>query len=159
MTDLRSSQMERWTAMISPGDESAARGIAALFEEVARNIYPDRGPKNLHARQWAALRYFERAGAQRRTVTGLANYIGITMGPASRSVRSLVSNGLLRPEDDQPDRKAVVYQLSEHGREMLTHDPLNRFAAMLATLPPDSRQHLTQALEVLLDLQQPPDPR
>ena len=139
--------------MDSTGSIAAARGVAALFEQVGRNIYPDRGPKTLHARQWAALRYFGRAGQRARTVTGLSRYIGITMAPASRSVASLVRLGLLRAEDNQPDRKAVIYELTDHGRLTLGKDPLDLFAQKIAALPPESRQHLTRALELLLDLQ------
>ncbi len=133
-------------------DPSMARahGIAALFEQVARNIYPERGPKTLHPRQWAALRFFDLAGVRARTVTGLARYLGITLAPASRSVASLVRHNLLAPEDRQPDRKAVVYALTDTGRETLTQDPLGEFAQRIADLSETDRSQLMRALEALL---------
>ncbi len=46
--------------------------VARLLEQTARAVYDARGPKAIHAGQWAVLRYLARAGRQARTVGGVA---------------------------------------------------------------------------------------
>ena len=73
-----------WTQALSRG----------LLEQTARAVYEARGPKAIHAGQWAVLRYLARAGRQARTVGGVATYLGVTHAPASRAVASLARKDL-----------------------------------------------------------------
>ena len=50
--------------------------VARLLEQTARAVYDARGPRAIHAGQWAVLRYLARAGRQARTVGGVATYLG-----------------------------------------------------------------------------------
>lgn len=106
-------------------------GIASLYEQVARSVYEERGPKAIHPVQWSALRYFQRASSQAGTVSGLAKFLGVTSGPASRAVASLVKRGLIEPRPHPEDRRSMLYRLTATGQQAMTNDPINRLANAL----------------------------
>ena len=127
-----------------------ARAIALLLEQTARLVYDEKQPKDLHAVQWSALRFCERAGDTSRTVAGLARYLGVTSGPASRTAASLVARGLARMEESPRDSRSKVIHLTEIGEDALLHDPLNRCALVLAEeLSEEEKAALAKALNKL----------
>lgn len=125
----------------------ADRAAAALLEQVARAVYEDREAGALFPAQWAALRYFQRAGYRARTVRGLATYLGVTRGPASRTAGSLVRRGLLNSEADPQDRRVTIFTMTPAGRNIMETDPLGRLAGAIASLDRDRRPALIAALE------------
>lgn len=126
-----------------------ARGIALLLEQTARLVYDDKQPKSLHAVQWSALRFLERAGEQSRNVAGLARYLGVTSGPASRTAGSLVSRGLARMTDSPHDSRTKIISLTQEGQEKLREDPLNRAALIIQDLSDEEMTALAMALDKL----------
>lgn len=126
-----------------------ARGIALLLEQTARLVYDEKQPKALHAVQWSALRYLERAGAKSRNVAGLAKYLGVTSGPASRTTASLVSRGLAEVTDSPTDSRTKIINLTEKGHATLEHDPLNRCARIVNELGDEELSTLALALNKL----------
>ena len=82
--------------------------VARLLEQTARAVYEARGPKAIHAGQWAVLRYLARAGRQARTVGGVATYLGVTHAPASRAVASLARKDLVTVKADAEDRRTLA---------------------------------------------------
>jgi DNA-binding MarR family transcriptional regulator len=123
--------------------------LAILLEQVARNIYPERAPTAMHPGQWAALRYFARANREARTVAGLARFLGITAGPASRAVSALVRKGLVSDQQDSADRRIRRIQVTPAGEELLQSDPLMDAARILETLQPDEQRVLGECLAAL----------
>ena len=124
-------------------------GLALLLEQTARQVYEKRGPQDVHPGQWAALRYFARANRNVRTVAGLANYLSVTKGPASRAAPALVRHGFLHSEKQATDRRTPVFTVTEAGRRMLDEDPIRRLAAAIADLDEHKRTAFTESLESL----------
>lgn len=111
-------------------------GLASLYEHVGRAIYNKQGRADLQPAQWSALRFFQRAGANARTVSGLAKYLGVTMGPASRTARALERRGLLTSETNPEDARSSLFSLTTDGASQLKADPQIRLVAALETLEP-----------------------
>ena len=132
-----------------PASDRKARGIALLLERTARLVYDEKQPNALHPVQWSALRYLERAGEQSRNSAGIARYLGVTSGPASRTTSSLIKRGLVSSARSMTDSRARVLDLTEKGREMLREDPLNRCARIVIELDEEERTALAIALDKL----------
>lgn len=124
--------------------------IASLYEQVARAIYEDRGPNALHPAQWSALRFFGRAGGEARTVTGLARFLGVTLGPASRAASSLERRGLIASKRNPADGRSVLFDLTPLGAENLRNDPLQRLATALKRLNDDELEDFQRVVTQLL---------
>ncbi len=126
-------------------------GLASMFEQIVRASYERRGPSGLQPAQWSALRYFERAGASARTVSGLAKFMGVTMGPASRAARALERRGLLTSERSSADGRSVIYALTPLGLDELKDDPLLRLANALDRIDPAALAAISRSLLELSD--------
>ncbi len=121
-------------------------GLALLLEQTMRMVYPERSPQDMHPGQWAALRFLARANKDARTVLGLARYLGVTQGPASRAVAALERKGLLIGERDAKDRRVIRLTLTEVGRRLLADDPIQRLAALLDALPDTAQAEMAQII-------------
>lgn len=126
-------------------------GVAALFEQIARAIYEERGPKTLQPGQWPSLRYFQRAGPRARNVSGLAKYLGVTLGTASRSAAALARRGLIVARPNPEDGRGVVYDLSAAGEAALADDPLQRLAGAIAAIEPVEQKVFRDAVLALAE--------
>jgi len=123
--------------------------VARLLEQTARAVYDARGPKAIHAGQWAVLRYLARAGRQARTVGGVATYLGVTHAPASRAVSSLARKDLVTVRADPEDRRVRRIDLTAAGKALLEHDPVHRLTAAIEGLTSDKQKELAVTLETL----------
>ncbi|OYX48239.1 MAG: hypothetical protein B7Y90_11380 [Alphaproteobacteria bacterium 32-64-14] len=123
--------------------------VARLLEQTARAVYDARGPRAIHAGQWAVLRYLARAGRQARTVGGVATYLGVTHAPASRAVSSLARKDLVTVRADPEDRRVRRIDLTPAGRALLEHDPVHRLTAAIEDLSSDKQKDLAITLEAL----------
>lgn len=123
--------------------------VARLLEQTARAVYESRGPKAIHAGQWAVLRYLARAGRPARTVGGVATYLGVTHAPASRAVASLVRKQLVSVRADSEDRRVRRIDLTAAGRALLEHDPVHRLTTAIEGLGDKRQGELADILEIL----------
>ncbi len=123
------------------------RGISLLIEQAARLIYDQKHPQALHPVQWSALRFFSRAGGQTRNVAGLAKYLGVTSGPASRTASSLLKRQLVTVSPSQLDSRSKIYELSAEGFDLLEHDPIHRVSRLLSDLSDEELTTLAHALD------------
>ncbi len=128
-----------------------AAGLASLYEQVLRTVYEKRGLSELQPAQWSALRYFRRAGASARTVSGLAKFLGVTMGPASRTARTLQRRGLLTSSKNPKDARSIIFTLTRAGNSILELDPLLRLARTLETLDAEDQAVFTRVIGNLYD--------
>jgi SspJ family small acid-soluble spore protein len=124
--------------------DRAAMGLAVMLEQTMRLVYPERSPQDMHPGQWAALRFLARANKEARTVLGLARYLGITQGPASRAVAALERKSLLTGERDSKDRRVVRLALTDLGHALLKQDPIQRLAGLIQGMPDMAQQDLAQ---------------
>ncbi|HEV7693670.1 MAG TPA: MarR family transcriptional regulator [Hyphomonadaceae bacterium] len=126
-----------------------ASAVARLLEQTARAVYESRGPKAIHAGQWAVLRYLARASRQARTVGGVATYLGVTHAPASRAVAALARKNLVTVKADADDRRVRRIDLTASGKSLLDHDPVHRLTAAIEALSASQQKELAAALESL----------
>ena len=126
-----------------------AGGVAQLLAQLSRRVLERRDAEDLHAAQWSALRYFDRAGRRAATVMGLSTYLGNTTGSASRTVRSLTDRGLIVGEPLREDARSVGLTLTPRGRAMLERDPLNDVTDALCDLTEDDLARLGDLLDRL----------
>lgn len=123
--------------------------VARLLEQTARAVYEARGPKAIHAGQWAVLRYLAKAGRQARTVGGVATYLGVTHAPASRAVASLARKDYVTVKPDPEDRRVRRVELTEAGRALLSQDPVHKLTDAIGALSAEKRKDLAAMLETL----------
>src|SRR5690606_30806945 len=123
--------------------------VARMLEQTARAVYESRGPKAIHAGQWAVLRYLAHASGQARTVGGVAAHLGVTHAPASRAVAALARKDLVTVKADDVDRRVRRLDLTSAGRALLEHDPVHRLTAAIEALGADRKKDLAGALEAL----------
>ncbi len=126
-------------------------GMARLLEQTARAIYDARGPKAVHPGQWAVLRYLASAPDKERTVSGVANYLGVTHAPASRAVAALARKRYVTVQSSKEDRRVRQIDLTETGAALLQNDPVNRLTSALDDLDERRAQEFAQTLEIIYD--------
>ena len=126
-----------------------ASAIARLLEQTTRAIYECRGPKAIHAGQWAVLRYLSKAGRQARTVGGVAAYLGVTHAPASRAVAALARKQLVVVRADAEDRRIRRIDLTLAGKVLLDQDPFHRLIRAIETLSAEKQREFAATLESL----------
>lgn len=123
--------------------------VARLLEQTARAVYESRGPKAIHAGQWAVLRYLARANRQARTVGGVATHLGVTHAPASRAVASLLRKQLVTVRADSEDRRVRRIEITAAGKALLDHDPVHRLESAIEALGSSRQAELAAILEIL----------
>ncbi len=123
------------------------RGISLLLEQTTRAVYDKRAPSDIHPGQWAALRYFAKANRSARTVVGLGTYLGVTSGPASRAVNSLIKQELVEKEVNEQDRRSSFVALTAKGRATLDDDPIERLARAVSQLDQKRKMELAETIE------------
>lgn len=106
--------------------------------------------RGLKPSQWTALRYFASANPSQRTVSAFADFHATTRGAASQTVEVLVSKGLLTRTPVPEDRRVVQLHPTDAALELLLHDPLQEFSAVIAGLSGDEQFHLADTLSRVL---------
>jgi len=128
----------------------SVRGLARLIEQVGKAAYNLGYTPGLNPAQWAALRYFDEATLERRTVTGFAQLQGTTKGTASQTVAALVRKGYLRRVSDKQDRRVHRLMITDEGQNLLRVDPLQELSKALESLEQDERWALAVSMEKVL---------
>lgn len=130
--------------------DGSTLAIAALLEQLVRQVQNLCFTKELAPVQWSALRYFSKAGLAARTVSGLAAYSGVNVSSASRTIRLLSTKGLVTTKTHSADSRVRVVSLTPAGRELLGRDPLAALATALAALDDTDQVMLRDLLEKVL---------
>ncbi len=128
----------------------STRGLARLIEQVGKAAYNLGYTPGLNPAQWAAMRYFDEATAERRTVTGFAQFQGTTKGTASQTVAALVRKEFLERVGDKQDRRVHRLVLTEKGQALLKNDPLQELSQALEVLSQEERWALAESMEKVL---------
>ncbi|MNO71498.1 HTH-type transcriptional repressor NicR [compost metagenome] len=97
--------------------------------------------------QLSALSYLARCNRYSNTPLGVTDFLGLTKGTVSQSLKALEAKGLIEKRPDPNDRRSVHLQLTAEGRQLVD-----------ALVPPAFLQEAAAAmgeqgkrLEVLLD--------
>lgn len=128
----------------------SAAALASLLEQVARRIHSQGYAADLFPAQWAAIRYLNAAPPQLRTAIDLARFQGLASGAVARTVRTLISKGLLVKLGTIGRGRAEQLELTAFGRQILAEDPLQSISAALEILPPGDREALANGLEIAI---------
>ncbi len=128
----------------------SARATAEVMAQVLRTTASLAFTEGLNPAQWAALRYFAQANASARSVVAFARHHGTTKGTASQTIAALQKKGLLDRQPSREDRRSVTMNLTEHGRAILAHDPLNELAEAIAVLDDSQHDALADGLDHVL---------
>lgn len=126
----------------------AAEAAAELLETVAQVLHLKGYAHGLNPAQWAALRYFARAGG--RTVTEFTKHYGTTKGTASSTVSALVRKNLLARERSLEDQRSHLVQVTPEGELRLRDDPHRDLHSAIRDLDAAEQLALVSALEVVL---------
>lgn len=124
--------------------------LASLLEQVARRIHSQGYASDLFPAQWAAIRYLENAPPQLRTAIDLARFQGLASGAVARTVRTLITKGILVKAGTIGRGRAEQLDLTELGRQILEDDPLQSIAEALKVLSPQDRECLANGLEIAI---------
>lgn len=127
-----------------------ASALAELLELVARMLHSRGYAEDLFPAQWMALRYFAKATPERATASDLARFQGLANGPVSRTVRTLISKGLLAKAEAQPRGRAEVLEVTASGRGLLVVDPNLALEKTIAGLDERDQDAMARALETIL---------
>lgn len=130
--------------------ERMAEGIVRLSMELQRRKEGASSTHELTTTQALALRVTAMEGPQR--MGALANWLGVTVATASRTVDALVAAGLVRRDADPADARAVRVVATARGRREFRFRR-ERFVRALERLSNDlseiERRQLADALEAL----------
>jgi len=128
----------------------SAAALAELLELVARMLHSRGYAEDMFPAQWAALRYFAKAPAEKRTASELARFQGLANGPVSRTVRTLVQKGLLAKAEIQPRGRAEILEVTAAGRTLLEADPTRELETALEELDGTDQEAIARGLETVL---------
>lgn len=133
-----------------PTDPTTVSALVELLELAGRSMHSIGYADGLYPAQWTALRYFSKASDGTRTASSLARFQGFANGPVSRTVRTLISKGLLRKAESQPAGRAEHLEITDNARSLLEHDPALAIADTIARLSEEERAALDHALRAVI---------
>ncbi|MEZ5080522.1 MAG: MarR family winged helix-turn-helix transcriptional regulator [Thermoleophilia bacterium] len=108
----------------------------------------------LHPVHLQALWFLGRANRYSDTPASVADYLGITRGAASTSIRVLRERGLLTERRDPDDGRVSRLSLSDAGRALLERElPPQGFDEAIAALGPDAETLNRLLVQVLRGVQ------
>lgn len=98
-----------------------------------------------------ALHYLSRCNRYSNTPVAVADFLGLTKGTVSQTLRVLESDGLLHKTADQQDRRVIRLTLTPDGQQVLAAAiPPPLLDAALAEMPEAEQQQLQQSIARLL---------
>lgn len=96
--------------------------------------------------QWAILRYLEAANRYSNTPLALAEYLALTKGTVSQSLKRLEQHGWVRRLADTADGRVVRLILTQDALDLLRSADEPDWQAVLAAIDPDRRRSASTAL-------------
>jgi DNA-binding MarR family transcriptional regulator len=120
----------------------SSKPIAELLEQISLLIYSSSVARKLKPSQWAALRFFDQAAKNVRTVSGFAEMNFTTNGSSSQTVTTLVSKKYLERIPDKVDGRRHSLQVTKSGKKLLANDPISVLSGTIDALPASQKVHL-----------------
>jgi DNA-binding MarR family transcriptional regulator len=140
----------REVRIVIPEDPASVSALLELLELAGRSMHSIGYSEGLYPAQWTALRFFAKAPDGSRTASALARFQGFANGPVSRTVRTLISKGLLQKAEPQPAGRAEHLVITENARSILDHDPTAAIAKVMQGLSESERVALEHALKAVI---------
>jgi DNA-binding MarR family transcriptional regulator len=140
----------REVRIVIPEDPASVSALLELLELAGRSMHSIGYSEGLYPAQWTALRFFAKAPDGSRTASALARFQGFANGPVSRTVRTLISKGLLRKAEPQPAGRAEHLVITDNARSLLDHDPTAAIAKAMQGLSEPERVALEHALKAVI---------
>lgn len=101
--------------------------------------------------QLETLHYLSRCNAYSNTPAAVTDYLGLTKGTVSQTLRVLESNGYVEKQADTKDGRVVHLLLTQKGRGLVENAiPPKSLRVGIDSLPPQTRDQLGTALCQLL---------
>lgn len=100
--------------------------------------------------QWAILAYLRDANRYSNTPQALAEYLAMTKGTVSQSLKLLEAHSWITRSCDETDRRVVRLALTRAGRERIDETAENEWRAASEALPAADRKAAEAALDRLL---------
>lgn len=124
--------------------------IGELLLQLGRGMLAERDDDCLSSAQWLALRFFARANAFSRTLSGLAAYQATTRGTASQTIEALEQLGYLVREKSPYDGRSSILTLTEKARKRIARDPLTSVFNDIDSLDRKKQEVLRDTLRQLV---------
>jgi DNA-binding MarR family transcriptional regulator len=116
-------------------DTPPISAICRLFELAARSMHSAGFSGGLYPAQWTALRYLATSQPTDRTSAKLARFQQVAVGSVTRTVRTLISKGLVVEGPSAGHHRSKQLDLTRAGIALLRTDPLIALDQELASLP------------------------
>lgn len=100
--------------------------------------------------QWSILTYLRDANRYSNTPQALTDYLGLTKGTVSQSLKLLEAHGWITRQPDAHDRRIVRLAITDSGRQQLDDSAEQDWRAAIAQLPAAERQAAETTLSGLL---------
>jgi len=129
---------------VPPRDPAVS--LARLFDLTSRYLHSAGFAEGLYPAQWTTMRYLADAPELSRTAAHIARFQQIAIGPVTRTVRTLISKGLVTKAGQGAHHRSELLALTRDGLKMLEHDPLRPVIAILQTLPQGEDERIAEIL-------------
>ncbi|MBS0625447.1 MAG: MarR family transcriptional regulator [Verrucomicrobia bacterium] len=127
-----------------------AKEVVDVLLQLSRVLLAENDGDQLTPAQWIALRYFSRANAYSRTLSGLAQYQATTPGTASQTIKALEQSGYLERDVSARDARSSIFTVTDAGRIVMEEDPLVHLAEEVEHLSTDELLQFRGILRYLL---------
>ncbi|MEC7488569.1 MAG: MarR family transcriptional regulator [Pseudomonadota bacterium] len=124
--------------------------IVELVDRLTRIAHSIQFAGGLNPAQWEALRFVARANRNSCTPGLLADFMGLTKGTVSQTLKALESKGLIERHPKCEDRRSVHILVTAKGNTVLENDPLGRISEALGPCHEFEQAQVLTAMERLL---------
>lgn len=138
---------------VPEADASAARDLRMATFRLSRRLRSERAVDTMTDAQFAVLATLNRHGPH--TLGELAARERVTAPSMNRTVNCLEEAGWLTRRPDPDDRRKVIVEISDTGREVVTETVRRRdlwLAEVVAGLPPTQRRTLARAAAIMSEV-------
>lgn len=99
--------------------QTPALQIQDLIDRISRLVAADDWADDLNPTQMTALTYLARANRFSRSPSQVADFLAVTRGTASQTLKALMRKGLIEEMRSEEDRRWLTYSVTEAGRTPL----------------------------------------
>jgi len=109
--------------------------LAHILDRLGRAVHSLQYAEGLNPAQWEALRFINRANRYTSKPGALADYLGLTKGTVSQTLKTLEENGYIQRVRDSRDHRVVRLKLTKVGETALLSDPIRHLEAAASEMP------------------------